>query len=160
MLDNTMLQALNEQHNIERNNMAVYDMLASSLDVAYWPGSSKWMRSSADEENSHARKIADYIVDRGSIPNFGNVSEVLMINSADLTVAFQAALTLEQQNTEHIKMLFFLAEEQADPQSTQFCMWLLEEQTAAEGELGNYLTMLKRLDANGKMVFDTDLLKV
>lgn len=159
MLDNTMLQALNERLNIERYNAAVYDMLASSLDVAYWPGSSSWMRTHANEETEHARKVADYIVDRGGVPNFGNVSEVLMINSEDLSVSFQAAFTLEQQNTESIKMLFYLADEQNDPQTHQFCMWLLEEQTSAEGELGNYLTMLKRLDANGKMVFDAEFLK-
>ena len=159
MLDNVMLQALIEQLNIERYNQAAYDMLAAALDVAYWPGSSAWMKAQAQEEATHADKIAAYIVDRGMVPAFSDIVPVPMIDASDLTSAFTEALKVEQANTEKIKMLYFLAEEQADPQTCQFLHWFLAEQTEAEGVLGNYLTMLGRLDANGKMVFDADVIK-
>ena len=159
MLDNIMLQALNEQLNVERFNQASYDMLAASLDVAYWPGSSAWMKGQAQEEATHADKVAAYIVDRGCIPQFTDIVPIPMIDTANLTNAFEAALQVEQANTERIKMLYHLAEEQADPQTCQFLHWFLAEQTEAEGVLGNYLTMLDRLDANGKMVFDSSVIK-
>ena len=159
MLDNIMLQALNEQLNVERFNQASYDMLAASLDVAYWPGSSAWMKTQAQEEATHADKVAAYIVDRGNVPQFTDIVPIPMIDTADLTNAFVEALKVEQANTERIKMLYHLAEEQADPQTCQFLHWFLAEQTEAEGVLGNYLTMLGRLDANGKMVFDADVIK-
>lgn len=159
MLDNVMLQALNEQLNIERYNQAAYDMLSAALDVAYWPNSSAWMKTQAQEEATHADKIAAYIVDRGNVPQFTDIVPIPMIDAADLTEAFMKAMEVELANTEKIKMLYFLAEEQADPQTCQFLHWFLAEQTEAEGILSNYLVMLKRLDTNGKMVFDADFLK-
>lgn len=159
MLDNVMLQALIEQMNVERYNQAAYDMLAAALDVAYWPNSSAWMKVQAQEEATHADKIAAYIVDRGNVPGFTDIVPVPMIDASNLTNAFEMAMAVEQSNTEKIKMLYHLAEEQADPQTCQFLHWFLAEQTEAEGILNNYITMLGRLDANGKMVFDADFLK-
>lgn len=159
MLDNVMLQALIEQMNLERYNQAAYNMLAAALDVAYWPNSSAWMKTQGDDEGTHADKISAYIVDRGNVPVFTDIAPIPMLDASDLTSAFGVAMKVEQATTERIKMLYFLAEEQADPQTCQFLHWFLAEQTESEGILNNYLTMLARLDDNGKMVFDADFLK-
>lgn len=159
MLDNVMLQALNEQLNIERYNQAAYDMLASALDVAYWPNSSAWMKAQAKEESDHADKIAEYIIDRGNVPYYADIVPIPMIDAADLTPAFIEAMKVENANTEKIKMIYFLAADLADPQTCQFLHWFLAEQTEAEGKLNDYITMLQRLDANGKMVFDAEFVK-
>ena len=159
MLDKIILDALNEQLTVERMNAANYDALSAACDVAYWPGAMAWMHAAADDERQHAQKIAAYIVDRDGVPVYQPLGQPVAINAETLTPAFEAALRLETATTEAIKSLYYTAETAEDPQTHQFLLWFLEEQTESEAVLRDYLLMLRRLDNNGKLLFDAGLLK-
>ena len=51
----------------------------------------------------------------------------------------------------------YVAQESEDPQTCTFLIWALDEQTAAERELTDYITMLRRLSNDGMLVFDNQL---
>ena len=115
------------------------------------------MKRSADEERKHADKFAGFIVDRNAVPQFAALAAILPAQGDDLVAFFEAALACEMATTEAIKTLHYMAEESEDPQTCAFLIWFLEEQTASEREVTDILLMLRRLDNNGRVVFDEKL---
>lgn len=149
--------ALQEQLNRERTNHATYRQMAETLDNMYWPGSSAWMRKASDEEQEHADKFAAYMIDRNIQPQYSALSAPVTPNTEHLPAYYQTALNLERDNTESIKALYYLAEQAEDPQTCTFLIWAIDEQTAAERELVDIITMLNRLDTTGWLIFDKGL---
>jgi len=158
-MNSTLMQALNDQLTMERQNAAIYDALSAALDVVFWSGSSKWMKSSANEEREHADKFAGYIVDRMGVPVFSSLDGCNCPTGDNLVDYFSAALGREWLTTEAIKTLYYMAEEAEESQTCQFLLSFLEEQTKSEREISDYLIMLKRLDKTGMMIFDKQLEK-
>lgn len=156
-MNNTLMQALNDQLTLERQNAAIYDALAAALDVVNWPGSSAWMKKSANEEREHADKFSAYIVDRFGVPVFSALDGCNVPTSNDLIDYFAAALLREQATTEAIKTLNFMAEENEDCQTEAFLIWALEEQTKSEREISDFLLQLRRMDKSMQFVFDNEL---
>lgn len=158
-MNTILMNALQDQLTMERQNAAIYDALAAALDVIFWDGSSKFMKKSANEEREHADKFCGYIVDRNGIPAFSALEGCNVPSSDDLPLYFEAALQRERMTTEALKTLCYVADEAEDPQTKVFLIPFLEEQTKSERELSDCVMMLKRLDKNGWLVFDKELQK-
>jgi ferritin len=156
-MNNSLLQALNTQLTMERQNAAIYDALSAALDVVFWTGSSAWMKKSADEERTHAQRFSDYIIDRFGTPVYSALDGCNVPLGDDLPAFFDAALDREQLTTEAIKELWYTAEQNEDPDTCRFLLYFLEEQTKSEREIGDYLLMLNRLDKTGYLLFDNAL---
>jgi ferritin len=152
-----VLDTLQEQFNRERFNHATYRALAANLDAVNWAGSAAWMLNASNEEQEHADKFAGYIVDRNEVPRFDVLPAPLSPVGDDLVMFFDAALKLEVMNTAEIKELHYAAEQSEDMQTCTFLIWAIEEQTKAERELTDILLLLRRLDNNGRVVFDKEL---
>lgn len=157
-MNSNLIKALNDQMNMERQNAAIYDALSVALDVVFWDGSSKWMKQSANEEREHADKFAAFIVDRNGTPLFAPLDGCMCPIGDDLVSFFQAALERELATTEALKTLYYQAEETEDPQTCTFLIPFLDEQTRSEREITDILIMLRRLDNNGRLVFDKSLI--
>lgn len=138
MLDAVVRDSLIKQVNIERYNEAIYLALAFRLDVLNLTGAAKYFYSQAAEEAQHARKFADYLIDRNESPIVAMLENVAP-PGADMTTAIAmyagAALAREKVNTEYIKTIYATAQEADDPQTCTFLIWAIEEQTSAEREL-------------------------
>lgn len=158
-MNQQLIQAWNEQLTLERQNAAIYDALAAALDVVNWPGSSAWMKKSADEERQHADKFAAYIVDRFGIPVYSALDGCNVPTGDNLVDYFTAALQREQLTTEAIKTLHFMAEEAEEPDACRFLLWFLEEQTKSVREISDLLLLLGRMDKSMQFVFDNELKK-
>lgn len=152
-----LLQALNDQLTLERQNAAIYDALSAALDVVNWAGSAAWMKKAADEEREHADKFAAYIVDRFGIPIYAALEACAAPTSDALYLYFDAALRREKATTEAIKTLHYMAEENEDPQTCTFLIPFIEEQTKSEREISDILLLLSRLDKTGFLVFDNSI---
>src|ERR1035437_6392048 len=96
MLSDAMLQALQSQLTLERQNAAIYDALSASLDNVNWSGSATFMKKSADEERTHAQKFTDYLVDRNCVPIYAALGPCPVLEDDDLVIYFQAALDREK----------------------------------------------------------------
>jgi ferritin len=154
---NTIIQVLNEQLTMERQNAAIYDALSAALDVVNWAGSAAWMKKSANEEREHADKITAYIIDRFGVPVFAALEGCQCPSGDNLVDYFEAALQRERQTTEAIRTLNYIAEEAEDCQTEAFLIWFLEEQTKSEREISDLLLLLRRLDKTGFLLFDKEL---
>ena len=157
MLSDAMLQALQSQLTLERQNAAIYDALSASLDNVNWSGSATFMKKSADEERTHAQKFTDYLVDRNCVPIYAALGPCPVLEDDDLVIYFQAALDREKLTTLAIKTLYQDAANDAtgpDSQTQQFLLWFLAEQTASERELTDAMLELNRSDNNGRLILD------
>lgn len=156
MITPNLLTALNEQHTRENVNRDAYRALSFALDAAGWKGSAAWMLRASNEEQEHADKFAQYIIDRGGQVDYVITSPATLA-SGEILPAFEYALNIEKTNTEAIKTLYYIAEAEQDPQTCSWLKWALDEQTDAEREIADILNMLRRLDDNGKVFFDHKL---
>lgn len=157
-MNNSLTIALQKQFNKERFNSAQYAALSAALSFRNWTGAAKYMMDNSEDELSHANKFADYMTDRGIMPVLEIVEKPIALNEDNYLLAFQHALDLEQATTEAINQLFFICESSEDPQTEQFLLWFLEEQTKSERELSDHIMMIERLDDNGLLVFDSKFL--
>ncbi|HTG50989.1 MAG TPA: ferritin, partial [Gemmatimonadales bacterium] len=64
-MSKTMQDALNEQMKQEFYSSYLYLSMSAYCDRANLPGLAQWMRVQAQEENKHAIKIFDHLLDRG-----------------------------------------------------------------------------------------------
>jgi ferritin len=164
MLNDVLVQALQEQLTRERQNEANYRAKSAQAEAANYPGVAAWLKKSADDERHHGEMIADYLINQNIVPVY---NELLMIDTLpgdDLVGIFQDALELERKTTAAIRELYFLAEQQEDPQTVSFLMvprgdfpGYLEEQTQSEREIADILQILRRTDRNGWLTFDLSL---
>jgi len=156
-MDKITLTAFQDQFNRERGNREAYRVMASNLDAVNWEGAANWMRNASNEEGEHADKFAAYLIDRNEIPRYDPLPAPAVVAGEDLLPYFEAALALEVANTEQIKELHYAAEQSEDMQTCVFLIWAVEEQTKSERELMDIILMLRRLDNNGRVVFDETL---
>jgi ferritin len=154
MLSQLLIDALNQQYTRERQNAEAYEALAVSLEVAVWSGSAKFMQHAAQDERSHAKIIKRYLIDRLATPIVGALAQPVSLDAGHLPQAFRVAFVLEHNNTEALKELYYLAENEEDPQTCVMLIPLLEEQTRSEGELNDIIIELTRCDAYGWVVLD------
>lgn len=136
-LDPVVADALNRQITNERQNSAIYAALGNGFDVLNLTGLAKFARENSAEELTHADRIRDYLIDRYGSPII-DALEAAPMPKADMLEApfvfFEMALKREQVTTEQIKTIYDLAEDADDPQTCQFLLWFLEEQTKSERE--------------------------
>src|SRR5512135_2630306 len=65
MINKTMQDAINAQINKEMYSYYLYLAMAAHFEAATLPGFAHWMRTQAGEENTHAMKLYDHLLQRG-----------------------------------------------------------------------------------------------
>jgi ferritin len=64
-IDDTMQAALNDQIAAEMYSAYLYLAMAAYFEASDLPGFASWMRVQAQEEDLHAHKLFDYLIERG-----------------------------------------------------------------------------------------------
>jgi len=143
-----MLKALNEQINAELYSGYMYLSMAAYFDDANLPGFAHWMRLQADEENEHAMKIFDFVLERG-----GRV-QLTAIDTPPFewdspVAAFAATLEHEKHVTSLIHGLVDLAAELNDHATSNFLQWFVDEQVEEEASADEVLQQIKMVGDHG-----------
>jgi ferritin len=157
-----ILDLLQKQFTLERTNEQYYSALASAADCVNWPGASKYFEGAANDEQSHAKRVRDHIIDRNAIPVFDMIETMPAINGADYAGMFNLALQREQMTTAALNAFYQAADDvNTDPQAVALLVssqgdWpgYLQEQTDSERELTDYLLKIGRLGPDGIELFD------
>lgn len=126
MIPEVLLLDLNKQVTIERNNHAVYSAMSALLDTGNLPNLARFMAKQAEGEWSHAKKLVDYITDRGGVAFFDGLAAVETSNDGAVFY-FELALNLERSTTDALKLLH-RESEAMDQQTAVFLQWYLMEQ--------------------------------
>ena len=144
--------AVNRQINNELGSYYNYLAMAAYFESGPFPGFGHWMRLQAQEEQEHAMKLFDYLIDRGGKV----VLEAIPTPTADFDSpldVFQASLTQEKTVTNQINDLYAVAQKEGDFATMNFLGWFLDEQVEEEKTVGEMVDRLKVAGDNAEALF-------
>ncbi len=155
MLPKKIEKALNKQINAEFYSAYMYLSMASFLDKIHLNGFSNWMRVQFEEEQFHAMKFYDYVLERGGEVRLTAI-EKPPYAWKDIIDIFEATKKHEQEITEMINNLVDLAIKEKDHATANFLQWFLEEQVEEEASVDELLSQLKLVGGKGSGLFILD----
>ncbi|MGP5497387.1 ferritin [Corynebacterium flavescens] len=153
---NEKLQTLlNTQVINEHGAALVYTQLAYEMDDLSFPGMRDWFYAQAEEERTHAQKLADHLLDRGYRVELGDIP-VPSIKAATPLDAFEAAYAHEQKVSGQIREIARLADEVQDLDSRALVNWFLNEQIEEEDTVSEIVDQIKLVGNDGSGLLRID----
>jgi ferritin len=155
MLNTKIEKEINKQIRLELESAYLYLSMSSYLSDINLNGFAHWMRLQYEEEQMHAMKMYDYVIERGgrillepiSAPQhqWENVVEI-----------FEHTLSHEQSVTARINFLVNLAIEERDHATVNFLQWFIDEQVEEESSVEELLGQLRLIEGKGTGLFMLD----
>ncbi|QAA77040.1 MAG: Ferritin-like protein 2 [Candidatus Bipolaricaulis sibiricus] len=149
MIAKKMEKALNEQIREELASAYLYLAMAAYFAHDGWDGMAGWMRIQAREEQEHAMRLFDHIVERGGQVKLPALAEPQATWASPLA-AFQAAYKHEQHITGCIHGLVELAQEEKDYAAEVMLQWFVAEQVEEEDHTMKAVQLLERMGSEGR----------
>jgi len=142
MLKKKILDALNEQINKEIYSGYFYLGMSAYAASNNLKGFANWFYQQWREELAHAKKMFDYVEERGSKVMLKAIDEPPQdfLSGEDL---FRRTLAHEKKVTGLIKSLVKLAEEEKDPETVKLLEWFVKEQVEEEETPSKILNKIK-----------------
>ncbi|OFO42500.1 ferritin [Corynebacterium glucuronolyticum] len=154
-IDNKLLTAINEQVNAEFQAALIYQQLSYEMDALSLPGLCDWFASHAVEEQSHAAKFAQHLLDRSEKVALHTIEvPSLTINSA--LDAFKAAYDHEKKVSAMIRDLALIADEVKDLDSRSLINFFLDEQIEEEATVSEIVDQLELVGSDGSGILRID----
>jgi ferritin len=155
MLDARVESALNDQINHELASAYLYLSMAAHFEAANLPGSAKWMRRQANEEQAHAMKIFDYVNDRDGRVRLQAVAQPPVEFKSTLDV-WERTLAHEQKVSGLIHALYALAVEAKDYPTQALMQWFVTEQVEEEKTARALLEQVRKVGEASSAIFFLD----
>jgi len=155
MINKTMQDAINEQINKEMYSSYLYLSMAAYFESTGLPGAAKWMRVQANEENEHAMKFFEHIIDRGGKVELKAIAAP-ETKWAGPMAAFKAVLEHEQFVTKSITDLYEVALKEKDYPAQILLQWYINEQVEEEKNATAIIDSMKRIDSHETAVLQLD----
>ena len=155
MIMKKMEQALNGQLNAEYYSSYMYLSMAAYFSSIDLPGFANWMRIQVQEEEFHALKFYDYIIERCGRVILQTIEAPPSEWDSPLE-AFKATLAHEQKVTGLINDLVYLAREEKDNATEIFLQWFVSEQVEEEDSVNTVLGQLKLIKDSPQALFMLD----
>jgi len=155
MISKVMQDAVNEQINKELYSSYIYLSMAAYFESESLAGFGNWLRIQAKEENEHAMKLYDYLLERG-----GKVElKVIPAPKSEWGSALEAVeqvLEHEQFVTKSIHELYEVALSQKDYATQVMLHWFIEEQVEEEANATAILDNMRRIEAHESAIIMLD----
>jgi ferritin len=150
-----MQDSLNEQIKHEFYSAYLYLSMAAYFESINWPGFATWVRVQSEEETTHAKKIFQYVIDRGGRAMLGAIDAppAEFKNPADV---FNQVLAHEQKVTALINKLYAQATSESDYATQSFLLWFINEQVEEEKNASLICEQLKRIGESTGSLFALD----
>lgn len=145
MLSETLQNAMNEQIKNELYSAYLYLAMSAHFESASLPGFARWTRMQSNEEEDHALKFYDYILDRGGQVELRAIEAPPKSYGTPLEI-FQAVLEHERKVTGMINRLYEMAVKENDYPSQVMLHWFINEQVEEEKNAGQVVDQLKMME--------------
>jgi ferritin len=155
MLKEKVEKALNEQINAELYSAYLYQSMAAYFEDKSLSGFARWMDLQAEEEMTHARKIYDYVNERGGRVILEGIDKPKNEWESNLDI-FEDSLAHEEKITAMINDLVSLAAEEKDYATHSFLQWFVDEQVEEEDTVGEIVDKLKLVGDSTQGLFMMD----
>lgn len=157
MLSKKMEKAFNDQIKWEYYSAYLYLSLSSYFQSLGLPGFANWMDVQFQEEQFHARKMFDYVLEKGAKIQLQGIEAPQHAWKSPLA-AFEFALKHEYAVSKRINDLVDLAQKERDHASAIFLQWYVTEQVEEESNFGDTVNKLKLVgDGGGLFMLDREL---
>ncbi len=142
-----MLGALNDQIHMEFESAYIYLAMAAHFEAEALPGFAAWMRAQSREEEGHATRLFEHVLDRGGRVRLQALAQPQDDFGTPLQV-FQTALQHEREVTRAIHELYRLAVEEGDFPAQVVLHWFITEQVEEEKTASDIVDRLERVGDN------------
>ncbi len=158
MFTEKMQEALNAQVTAEYYSSYLYLAMAAYFEADNLRGFANWMRVQAQEENFHATKFYDFIVQRNGRVLLRPIDAPPSSWDSPLAV-FEASYKHEQHVTSLINNLVSLSLSESDFATNTFLQWFVNEQVEEEANADAVVHDLKRVGGSmdGLFLMDREL---
>ena len=154
-INERLANAINNQITAEIEASLVYLQLSYFLDDMGLTGMRDWMKAQSEEELEHADKFSQHLLDRGYVPQIGDVAPP-KLDIATAVDAFEASLAHEQKISGLIRELAAIQDAEKDYDSRALINWFLEEQIEEEATVGEILDRLRIAGDSGSGLLRID----
>lgn len=154
-INERLANAINNQVTAEIEASLVYLQLSYFLDDMGLTGMRDWMKAQSEEELEHADKFSQHLLDRGYVPQIGDVAPP-KLDIATAVDAFEASLAHEQKISGLIRELAAIQDAEKDYDSRALINWFLEEQIEEEATVGEILDRLRIAGDSGSGLLRID----
>jgi ferritin len=160
MLKKSIETALNRQINRELYSAYLYLSMSACFESLTMKGFAHWLRIQASEEQTHAMKIYDYIIDKGGTVTLAAI-DAPKVKWKSPKEAFEDVFAHEQKVTGFINELVDLAIRENDHATNNFLQWFVTEQVEEEKNAGGILGRIRMTgDIPGSLfILDSELSK-
>ena len=155
MISKTMEKALNTQVNRELYSAYLYLAMSSYFETVNMKGFARWMRVQAKEEQEHAMKFFDHLLERGGTVSLKTLETPAEKWSSNLE-AFKEVLAHEEMISTSINNLYEIALKEKDYPAQVMLQWFINEQVEEEKNANDILAQLGMIDAHGTAVLMLD----
>jgi len=155
MINKKMQDAINEQIKNELYSAYLYLAMSAHFEAQNLPGFATWLRVQFEEEQEHALKFFDYLLERGGTVELKAIDKPPASWASPLE-AFREVLAHEQKVTSLIHNLYKLALEENDYASQVMLQWFISEQVEEEKNASEIVAQLELIEAHGTAVLMLD----
>jgi len=151
-------KAINKQINAELYSSYLYLAMAAYFEAKNWSGFGHWMRLQANEENVHAMKFFDFVLERGGEVVLEDIKAEDAKWKTPLEV-FEVVYVHELKVTALINDLLKLAHQENDTATESLLKWFIDEQVEEEAHAKQIVDKLKLIkdNTNGLFMLDHEL---
>ena len=155
MLSKPVLKLMNEQITHEMYSAYLYLSMAAYFEAENLPGFAKWMRVQFKEEQEHAMKFYDYILDRGGKVELAAIAQPPVDFSSPKEV-FKLSYEHEQKVTALINDIYAAAATEKDTASQVFLHWFINEQVEEEKNVSSIVDILNKIGSSVGSLYQLD----
>ncbi len=155
MITQRMVDAFNGQINKEIFSAYLYASMEAHFIHMGLDGFANWMKVQTNEELHHARKMMDFVVDRGGKVIFSAI-DTPENDWKNIREVYEKSLEHEKFISSEIDNLVTIAEEEKDRASAIFLQWYVTEQVEEEHSIETIIDKLKLTECTGDAVFHLD----
>ncbi len=134
---------INQQINQELTASYTYLGMSAYFEAESLTGFAHWCRIQHEEEQAHAMRLFDYLLDRGGQVELAAIPSPSVDYDSPLAV-FEASLAQEEKNTASINDLYDLANRLNDQATISHLQWFVDEQVEEEALVGEVVSLVKR----------------
>ena len=155
MISKNLENAINEQINFEFYSAYTYLAMSAYAEEIDFPGAANFFKIQAQEELDHARKMYDYLFQKGGKV----VLEAIEKPKAEfdnLLNIFEEGLKHEQTVTKRIDNIANIALDEKEHATMSFLSWFVDEQVEEEENFTNLVKKIKRASGNEANLYMID----
>ncbi len=154
-MEKTIEKALNKQLNTEMYSAYLYLSMSAYLSSIHLNGFASWMKIQFQEEQDHAMKLFDYILNRDGNVELESIDKVQTEWNGVINV-FENVLAHERTITTSINELVNTAIDAKDHATVNLLQWFVSEQVEEEAGVSDILDQLKLIEGKGSGLFILD----